>query len=376
MSGETEICGVCGKNMRINVGLFCKLCKVYKHRKCEKVDSGVLDDEYVCRKCRKQPQGNNSVQDCGIEEDIEAQSTNDRRNETKQCEFCLELVEQNEKLIEERDSLKAIVEALQKDLEQMRDESRKRSEDMNSAEWIQVCKEGRKKSAGRRSIVMELKNRFEGLGEDTDSGVNSAGPEVTTNRMKASSKRKKRKVLLLSSSQGRNCSKILGEKLGDCYEVCGVVKPNAKFSEVAQSVDRLAKDFGKDDCVIVMAGGNDEEDDDFRSGISRGIEQIMKVKDKTKIIVNVLPPRYDKVDLTSKVRLMNRFIHNEVNIKGNWNNRNLQVNFAMERMDRNCFTSHGLHLNHRGKITFCERMVKLMRDFDKRDTERQVAFLG
>jgi len=69
---------------------------------------------------------------------------------------------------------------------------------------------------------MELKNRFEGLGEDTDSGVDSAAPEVTTNRMKASSKRRKRKVLLLSSSQGRNCSKILGEKLGDCYEGCGV----------------------------------------------------------------------------------------------------------------------------------------------------------
>jgi len=73
MSGETEICGVCGKNMGINVGLFCKVCKVYKLRKCEKVDSGVLDNEYVWRKCRKQPQGNNSVQDCGIEEDIEAQ---------------------------------------------------------------------------------------------------------------------------------------------------------------------------------------------------------------------------------------------------------------------------------------------------------------
>jgi len=47
-----------------------------------------------------------------------------------------------------------------------------------------------------------------------------------------------------------------------------IVKPNVKFCEVAQSVDRLAKDLGKDDCVIVMASGNDEEDDDFRTGIS------------------------------------------------------------------------------------------------------------
>jgi len=47
--------------------------------------------------------------------------------------------------------------------------------------------------------------------------------------------------------------------LGYGFEVSSVVKPIAKFRNVAESVDKLVKNFGKDDCVV-LAGGNDEED--------------------------------------------------------------------------------------------------------------------
>jgi len=180
----------------------------------------------------------------------------------------------------------------------------------------------------------------------------------------------------MSSSHGRKCSKTLSEKLSENFEVCGVVKPNARLNEVVESVDKLTSDFGDDDCAIVMVGGNDEDDMDFRTGITSGIEKIMKVKDRTKVIINALPPRFDREDLTEKVKLMNKFMHSEVNRLGKRQNQNVQVNFDMERMERDKFTRHGLHLNNHGKKIFCDRMVKLLGDFEQRKVMRQIAFLG
>jgi len=62
-----------------------------------------------------------------------------------------------------------------------------------------------------------------------------------------------------------------------------------------------------------MAGGNDEDDTPFQEGISKGIEKIMKVKGKTNGIINALPTRYDRLDLSVKVKWMNKFRHGEVN---------------------------------------------------------------
>jgi len=51
---------------------------------------------------------------------------------------------------------------------------------------------------------------------------------------------------MLASSQGRKCSEMLGRKLVENYEVCGVLKPNAKMQEVVEHVDKLSADFGSD----------------------------------------------------------------------------------------------------------------------------------
>ena len=73
--------------------------------------------------------------------------------------------------------------------------------------------------------------------------------------------------------------------------------------------------------MIVKAGGNDEDDRPFQEGISKGIKKIMKVKGKTNVIINALPPRYDRLDLSEKVKWMNKFLHGKVNRQGNFDNR-------------------------------------------------------
>ena len=76
---------------------------------------------------------------------------------------------------------------------------------------------------------------------------------VSSKNVKSVQKRNtKRRVLVLSSSQGRSCSDILQKKLGDNFEVCGIVKPNAWLSDVVEGADKLVNDFDENDCLLVM----------------------------------------------------------------------------------------------------------------------------
>ena len=93
----------------------------------------------------------------------------------------------------------------------------------------------------RRSTVMELRNRFEVLSEHSkDNSDMNMVSKRNGHGVQRFARKKKKRVLLLSSSQGR-ISRILGEKLSNEYEVCGVVKPNAKFKDVVESVEGLTK---------------------------------------------------------------------------------------------------------------------------------------
>lgn len=401
MAGATSVCVTCEKNVRVKEGLFCQRCKLFKHRKCEKIDAGKKIEEYVCKRCVREEMrnvqnssGNGSEgeetedeildEDSEDDEETERREEEDKEEDRNRCELCEELLQEMKRLKEENESQKEIIGILKQDLEKSVKMCSEKEVEKEEDSWVSVVKNNKKGTVNkRRSVVTELRNRFEGLNEDngnSSKSVDREGSNDQTDNGKATKKNrqvkmKKKRVLLLASSQGRYCSRILGEKLGSEYQVCGVVKPGGKFQEVVKAVDKLTEGFGKDDCVIVMAGGNDEDQVDYREGLSEGIETLLKVKERTRIIVNALLPRYDRMDLKWKVHDMNRFIHGEVNRLAR-NTGNIQINFAMERMERKNFTRHGLHLNYQGKQVFCDRMVKLLSDFEKREREKTIAFLG
>ena len=63
----------------MNVGLHCKVCcKCYKHRKCEKIESGAPIEDYMCKKCHKEKEaemeGNFEVP---VTRDVEDKSAGD-----------------------------------------------------------------------------------------------------------------------------------------------------------------------------------------------------------------------------------------------------------------------------------------------------------
>jgi len=377
---ETEVCDTCGKNVRVSVGLHCVVCKLYKHRKCEKVESGNTVENYTCKKCqrKKSMENEDSQQESSvIVEEVSDSESEGENDQDGGCGVCQQVVEENYKLKEENKSLKEVIALLKKDLEELRKIGGGQEQEVERSEWVEMRSKKKETVTRRRSNVMELRNRFEVLSEHSEgNGDVNMVSKKNGHGVQRSARKKKKRVLLLSSSQGRHCSRILGEKLSDEYEVCGVVRPNAKFKDVVESVEGLTKDFGKDDCVIVMAGGNDEEDSDFQDGFREGIRKIMSVKDRMNVIINALPPRYDKPVLEEKVKWMNRFLHSEINRQGERQNQNVRMNFGMERMDRKHFTRHGLLLNFYGKNAVCEKMFAFVKDFDNKGKCQRCGFLG
>ena len=106
-----------------------------------------------------------------------------------------------------------------KDLEELiRKVGKSQEQEVERSEWVEMRSKKKETVTRRRSNVMELRNRFEVLSEPSEG--NSEMNMVSKGNghgVQRSARKKKKRVLLLSSSQGRHCSRILGEKLSDEY---------------------------------------------------------------------------------------------------------------------------------------------------------------
>jgi hypothetical protein len=174
-------------------------------------------------------------------------------------------------------------------------------------------------------------------------------------------KNKKSRVLLLADSHGRECSTLLSKNLKN-FEVETFFKPGAPLNEVVNSARDLVKDFKKDDFLIVLGGTNDIKDKTNKHlpQIFDSLNKIVPLSQKTNVIINTVPFRFDMPELNSKIKETNKLIHNTINNLKNKNAKNLGICFLNERLKREHYTKHGLHLNQSGKIVLCDRLTEMI----------------
>jgi len=155
MVAETEVCDTCGKNVRVSVGLYCVVCKLYKHRKCEKVESGITVEVYTCKKCqrKKSMEKEDSQQESSVIEEEVSDSDGDSESEGENdqdggCGVCQQVVEENYKLKEENKSLKEVIALLKKDLEELRKIGRGQEQEVERSEWVEMRSKKKQKPGG------------------------------------------------------------------------------------------------------------------------------------------------------------------------------------------------------------------------------------
>lgn len=208
------------------------------------------------------------------------------------------------------------------------------------------------KSRSRRfsaddAASIKLTNKFSAL---QAMNVDQENSDPVSTLVKVSQKTDKvndcrSKVLILGSSHARGISSLLKSKLGDEFEVSSVCKPNAPLKNVVEDMMKLSSEFSKRDHVVIVGGPGNSIDNDCNYSIEKDVNNIIEMSSHTNVGFLSLFSRYDKPYLHRRVRSVNMRLERALMRPGASHIGLIDVS-PIRRYE---YTSHGLHLNGRGK---------------------------
>lgn len=175
--------------------------------------------------------------------------------------------------------------------------------------------------------------------------------KTKTKKVLIKQKTKEQKLVIMADSHGRN----LGHFVQQITEtdVCSHVRPGALFNQVTVDADVLISHLGKKDYVFVIAGTNNLE----KTGIKRLVGDALKIIKKTQhtnLILSAVPMRHDVSHLDIKISCINSQLeqiveeHDHVKL------------LPVHLLPRDFFTTHGLHLNKKGKWRVASDIARLV----------------
>lgn len=359
-------CGKC--NRLVKNGVLCDGCDVWYHfKKCSNIlETTSLEDEWFCQSCTEARE-NGEVNS----QDINSQDT----NEGKQSCPCIHDNKCNvSKFEEEIKSLHKIISLLQKDLRELMNNTSSVSEndeiDNHRPTWAKIV--SGKKSLNQKAIF-NTHNRFEVLsdvGEETTE--NSNLEKISVQNKKAVIRRKSKlpeanfkRINILSDSHGKDLSVKLSSIVPSEVKCLGLVKPNARINECIEDVDELKNEMNKKDIAVIFSGANDVYRNESIN-VSQTLKILLPKLKNTSVVVCGIPTRYD---------LMSESIVNKEIKKTNAIIVKLCKIFNCLYLDtaglpRECFTTHGLHLNNAGKLRLAQEVYKCFLSINESKTNQ------
>lgn len=186
----------------------------------------------------------------------------------------------------------------------------------------------------------------------------------TSRQNKRSLIKHKPRILILADSHGRKCSEIIRNNIGEHFETISFVKPNAKFNNVVEHVDKIGYGFTKDDYILVLGGTNDFNESNIEK-VKIDVSKLSNIAKRTNVIYPGIPLRFDgkNIDKNKKIKVTNEAINKQL-FKMAQHNCNI-LTVSKFNMNRNDHTKHGLHLNFKGKNKLCSAISqKILEHFN------------
>jgi hypothetical protein len=147
---------------------------------------------------------------------------------------------------------------------------------------------------------------------------------------------------ILSDSHGRNLRQLLASKKVK-FNITSFIKPNGTIQDVLN--DDEVNNLKENDYLLIIGGTNN-----FNPHIKSSNDEIINVVKKklnnlkkTKIILCGIPFRYDIPHLNHKISQTNFSLKK---LSKQYTNVSY---IGYKNFDRSCYTTHGLHLNFKGK---------------------------
>ncbi|KAG8262322.1 hypothetical protein J6590_054753 [Homalodisca vitripennis] len=137
--------------------------------------------------------------------------------------------------------------------------------------------------------------------------------------------------------------------------VCSFIRPGAKFGQVTEDVKELTKELSNDDHLLVIAGTNNIESTSIEQ-LLKDIQTLIKNSKHTNLVLATIPMRFDTPNLDLKISTVNVEIENIAK-----NHPELKL-LPLHIFPRHVFTSHGLHMNKKGKVKTAEMVLKLLQN--------------
>lgn len=162
------------------------------------------------------------------------------------------------------------------------------------------------------------------------------------------------KITLLTDSHGRFLRQNIFNNFSDNYEVSALLRPNGKVCHILSDVPSESISLNHKDFIFIMAGTNDIHKKTNLTLLVEEFEKTIKLCGNTNLILSAVPYRYDAPFLNSKIMHLNKLLENLAN-------KYSYVHFLqLNELNRECYTSHGLHMNSLGKIKLTSMLHSLM----------------
>ena len=155
--------------------------------------------------------------------------------------------------------------------------------------------------------------------------------------------------MLLGSSHGQDIGPMLQEHLGTEYEVTSIIKLNAPLENVVEDLENLGKDH-----IVIVGGPGNSLDRNFKYLIKKDLNIIARRTNHTNVgFVNLLRRR-DRLWMNRTVKSVNLRLDRTL-LGQRMSHVGVMDTTTLKRDE---FTTHGLHLNWRGK----RRLMLLIAD--------------
>jgi hypothetical protein len=160
----------------------------------------------------------------------------------------------------------------------------------------------------------------------------------------------KHKVLLIGDSHARNCAHLLQDNFNSDSKVSSFVKPGARMNEVINTVREELKTLSSDLLVVVRGGVNYIRKNNTKEALN-SVPKFVNENKELNVLINspytfdILPESCVNQEVIRFNRQIRKIMEHQSKVKI------LELN-----SDRNCFNTHGLHLNTKGKTISLPRL--------------------
>jgi len=286
------------------------------------------------------------------------------RNQSINCQLCVELSLELHKAQQELLSCGKVIQILREELANVNQRARPDAYNRNQnihiledhysspkqpKEWQQVPFTTRKVKPTRNyspPIPLPTQNKFDPLTNLKENDVPPSLVQLSNPKLVKVKKPSapKHKVLIFGDSHARDSASRLQPYLGDNYSVTSFVKPGAPMEEILTTADELRTSVRREDILIVWGGSNNISKNNTQKAIS-SVSDFAKNNSGSNIILINAPHRHDLIphscvnkEVVKYNRLMKKVVKQYPNIQ-----------LLDLDLDRSHFTTHGMHMNSKGK---------------------------